>query len=98
MNGKKISNGLTPTPTPPPEATPEPKNDARNPEGGAEDGIAIGGADSEQILTESIDDLPLSEVATYIYPPSDSYTEARLAIRAFNTGYKFLKAYLNWRV
>ena len=49
-------------------------------------------------LTDSIDDLPMSEVATYIYPSSDTYIEARLAIRAFNTGYKFLKAYLNWRV
>ena len=98
MNGKRISNKMTPTPTPSPEATPDPKNDARNADKGAEDGYAKGSTEDEQTLTDSIDDLPMSEVATYIYPPSDSYVEARLAIRAFNTGYKFLKAYLNWRV
>lgn len=98
MNGKRASNSLTPTPTPPPEATPEPNKDARNADKGAEDGYAKGSSEDEQTLTDSIDDLPMSEVATYIYPPSDSYIEARLAIRAFNTGYKFLKAYLNWRV
>ena len=98
MNGKRISNRMTPTPTPSPEATPDPKNDARNAEKGAEDGYAKNSSEDEQTLTDSIDDLPMSEVATYIYPPSDSYVEARLAIRAFNTGYKFLKAYLNWRV
>ena len=98
MNGKSISNRLTPTPTPSPEATPDPQNDVRNAEKGAEDGYAKGSSEDEQTLTDSIDDLPMSEVATYIYPPSDSYVETRLAIRAFNTGYKFLKAYLNWRV
>ncbi|MCR4775396.1 MAG: hypothetical protein K5869_03360 [Saccharofermentans sp.] len=98
MNGKRISNRMTPTPTPSPEATPDPKNDARNAEKGTEDGYAKNSSEDEQTLTDSIDDLPMSEVATYIYPPSDSYVEARLAIRAFNTGYKFLKAYLNWRV
>lgn len=98
MNGKRASNSLTPTPTPPPEATPDPNKDARNADKGAEDGYAKGSSEDEQTLTDSIDDLPMSEVATYIYPPSDSYVEARLAIRAFNTGYKFLKAYLNWRV
>jgi hypothetical protein len=98
MDGKRISNKLTPTPTPPPEATPDPKNDTRNADKGAEDGYAKGSSEDEQTLTDSIDDLPMSEVATYIYPSSDTYVEARLAIRAFNTGYKFLKAYLNWRV
>ena len=98
MQGMRLSDSLTPTPTHPPEATPEPKNDGRNPEKGAEDGYASGSNEYEQTLTESIDDLPMSEVATYIYPSSDTYIEARLAIRAFNTGYKFLKAYLNWRV
>ncbi|MCR5340452.1 MAG: hypothetical protein K6E60_03800 [Saccharofermentans sp.] len=98
MNGKSISNRLTPTPTPSPEATPDPQNDMRNADKGAEDGYAKGSSEDEQTLTDSIDDLPMSEVATYIYPPSDSYVETRLAIRAFNTGYKFLKAYLNWRV
>ena len=98
MDGKRISNKLTPTPTPPPEATPDPKNDVRNADKGAEDGYAKGSTEDEQTLTDSIDDLPMSEVATYIYPSSDTYVEARLAIRAFNTGYKFLKAYLNWRV
>lgn len=98
MNGKRISNSLTPTPAPPHEATPDPKNNSRNADKGAEDGYASGSNEDEQTLTDSIDDLPMSEVATYIYPPSDSYIEARLAIRAFNTGYKFLKAYLNWRV
>jgi hypothetical protein len=98
MQGMRLSDSLTPTPTPPPEATPDPKNDGRNPEKGAEDGYASGSNEYEQTLTESIHDLPMSEVATYIYPSSDTYIEARLAIRAFNTGYKFLKAYLNWRV
>ena len=97
MNGKKIKNA-TPTPTPPPEDVNDPRNEKRTPEGGGEDGYYKGSGEDELTLSESIDDLPMSEVATYIYPPSDSYTEARLAIRAFNTGYKFLKAYLNWRV
>ena len=97
LNGKKIKN-VTPTPTPPPEDAPDPNNEKRNPESGGEDGYVRGSGEDELTLSESIDDLPMAEVVTYIYPPSDSYTEARLAIRAFNTGYKFLKAYLNWRV
>ncbi len=63
-----------------------------------EDGLTPGGALENQIITDSMDDLPMSEMASFIEPVPDYYDETRTVIKACNTCYKFLKEYLNWKV
>lgn len=65
---------------------------------GAEDGLIPGGNSDMQILTDSIDDLPLSEIETYIKPDESNYADIRLMVHMCNTCYKFFKDYLNWLV
>jgi len=65
---------------------------------GAEDGIVPGSDSDKQILTDSIDDLPLSEIETYITPDEQYYADTRLMVHMCNTCYKFFKDYLNWLV
>ncbi|MBQ6016828.1 MAG: hypothetical protein IKH82_05390 [Clostridiales bacterium] len=64
----------------------------------SEDGLTPGGDAENQIITDSIDDLPMSEMASFVQPVSEAYDETRTVIRACNTCYKFLKEYLNWKV
>ena len=63
-----------------------------------EDGLTPGGDADNQIITDSIDDLPMSEMASFVQPVPEAYDETRTVIRACNTCYKFLKEYLNWKV
>lgn len=63
-----------------------------------EDGLTPGGSSDNQIFTESIDNLPMSEIATFIKPVPDRYDQTRTVVKACNTCYKFLKEYLNWKV
>ncbi len=63
-----------------------------------EDGLTPGGLTENQIITDSMDDLPMSEMASFIAPVPDYYDETRTVIKACNTCYKFLKEYLNWKV
>ncbi len=65
---------------------------------GAEDGMVTGGDIDKQILTDSIDDLPLSEIETYIVPDEQYYGDTRLIVHMCNVCYKFFKDYLNWLV
>lgn len=65
---------------------------------GAEDGLNSGGSTDDQIFTESLDDLPMTEMASFIEPLSDRYDQTRTVVKACNTCYKFLKEYLNWKV
>ena len=65
---------------------------------GAEDGLNSGGSTDDQIFTESLDDLPMTEMASFIEPLSDRYDQIRTVVKACNTCYKFLKEYLNWKV
>lgn len=65
---------------------------------GAEDGLITGTDPDKVILTDSIDDLPLSEIETYIKPDDQYYNDTRLMVHMCNTCYKFFKDYLNWLV
>lgn len=65
---------------------------------GAEDGLITGADPDKIILTDSIDDLPLSEIETYIEPDDQYYNDTRLMVHMCNTCYKFFKDYLNWLV
>jgi major membrane immunogen (membrane-anchored lipoprotein) len=65
---------------------------------GAEDGLSSGSSTDDQIFTESLDDLPMTEMASFIEPLSDRYDQIRTVVKACNTCYKFLKEYLNWKV
>lgn len=49
-------------------------------------------------LVGSIDDLPVSEISTFVNAPQGYYREVRITARCLNTCYKFLKDYLNWLV
>lgn len=63
-----------------------------------EDGLITSGNSDDQILTDSIDDLPMSEIASLVEPVPNAYDQTRTVIKACNTCYKFLKEYLNWKV
>ena len=64
----------------------------------SEDGLTPGGDSENQIITDSLDDLPMSEMASFIEPTPEAYEQTRTVIKACNTCYKFLKEYLNWKV
>ncbi|MCR5615448.1 MAG: hypothetical protein K6F45_04725 [Saccharofermentans sp.] len=76
----------------------EPSSPANTNPNGAEDGMISGGDNDAQTLTDSIDDLPLSEIETYIVPDIQYYSDTRLMVHMCNTCYKFFKDYLNWLV
>lgn len=63
-----------------------------------EDGITFGGNTDDQIFTDSLDDLPMSEMQSFVVPVPEAYDQTRTVIKACNTCYKFLKEYLNWKV
>ena len=63
-----------------------------------EDGITFGGNADDQVFSESLDDLPMSEMQSFVVPVPDAYDQTRTVIKACNTCYKFLKEYLNWKV
>lgn len=64
----------------------------------SEDGLTSGGDSDQQIFTDSLDDLPMSEMASFIKPDQKCYEQTRTVVKACNTCYKFLKEYLNWKV
>ena len=64
----------------------------------SEDGLNSSGNTDDQVITDSIDDLPMSEIASLVEPVPDAYDETRMVVKACNTCYKFLKEYLNWKV
>jgi len=85
------SEVLTPTATP----TPYPTVDPGDVDGG-EDGVAED--EGSQVVTDSFDSLPLSEISSYLTAPPTVYPQMRVAVKSVNTCYKFLKDYLNWLV
>ena len=64
----------------------------------SEDGIIFGGNSDDQVFTDSLDDLPMSEMQSFVVPVPEAYDQTRTVIKACNTCYKFLKEYLNWKV
>ena len=65
---------------------------------GSEDGVINENSQSDNSLTESIDDLPLTEIASYIDSVPGAGASSKLAVTCINTCYKFMKDYLNWLV
>ena len=63
-----------------------------------EDGVTFGGNSDDQIFSDSLDDLPMSEMQSFVVPVPEAYDQTRTVIKACNTCYKFLKEYLNWKV
>lgn len=61
---------------------------------GGEDGVIQGGNDD--ILTDSVDGLPVSEIRTCIEGVPGDRARCISMITAVNTAYKFLKEYLDW--
>ena len=64
----------------------------------SEDGLNSGNSYDDQIITNSLDDLPMSEMASFIEAVPERYDQTRTVVKACNTCYKFLKEYLNWKV
>jgi len=89
-SGNEANDPALPSPTPYVEQDLSPD--------GSEDGIINTGRESDQILTDSIDDLPMSEIVTRITPVNNAFDETRQVVHICNTCYKFLKDYLNWLV
>lgn len=65
---------------------------------GAEDGVVNPNDPNSGLLTDSIDDLPMSEIASFIDAIPGAGRESVLGITCINTCYKFMKDYLNWLV
>ena len=61
---------------------------------GGEDGIVQG--DSENILSESVDGIPLSEIRTFIDGIPTAENEVAATLSTVNLAYKFMREYLNW--
>jgi len=86
-----------------PDITTAPQNDdisTANPADydSTEDGLTPGGEADNQIFSDSIDDIPMTEIASKVDPIPEAYEQTRMVISACNTCYKFLKEYLNWKV
>lgn len=86
-----------------PDITTTPQNDdfpSANPADydSSEDGLTPGGEAENQIFSDSIDDIPMSEIASKVDPIPEAYDQTRMVISACNICYKFLKEYLNWKV
>ena len=63
-----------------------------------EDGLTPDGGIENNIISDSLDDLPVSELQSFVAPVPEAYEETRTVIKACNTCYKFLKEYLNWKM
>ena len=65
---------------------------------GAEDGVINSDTQSDNTLIDSIDDLPMSEISSYINVVPGAGEASKVAVTCLNTCYKFMKEYLNWLV
>jgi len=84
-----------PTPSPIPTEIPIPEDNGLD---GSEDGIIDSKDPVDSILTDSVDQIPMSEIATEIPAINGALKQSRLTVTCINTCYKFLKEYLNWLV
>jgi len=88
---------LTSTPTPVPTEAPTPTpTQAPSHVGiiGGEDGVVQG--DTGNILSESVDGIPMSEIRTFIEGLPDNQSRCEAALSTVNLAYKFMREYLNW--
>ena len=97
---KETENTPTPLPTDAnmSEAETVPAETTRDPSEigviGGEDGVVSG--DSGNILSESVDGIPLSEIRAYIDGIPDDPTRSAALLSTVNSAYKFIREYLNW--
>ncbi len=90
-----LSSANTPTPMPTVPATPTPtKVPSQIGVVGGEDGVVQG--DTGDILSESVDGIPLSEIRTYIEGLPDAQNACSATLSTINQAYKFMREYLNW--
>ncbi|MBR2751109.1 MAG: hypothetical protein IKD90_08260 [Clostridiales bacterium] len=82
---------LTATATPAPTPTSAPSQIGVV---GGEDGVVTG--DSGNILSESVDGIPLSEIRTYIQGLPEMKSQCSATLSTINVAYKFMREYLNW--
>ena len=61
---------------------------------GGEDGVVTG--DATNVLSESIDGIPMSEIRSYIDGITDKAEESAALLSTVNQAYKFMREYLNW--
>ncbi|MBO4473396.1 MAG: hypothetical protein J5750_00635 [Clostridiales bacterium] len=84
-NTKKTSETVAPT------ATSEPSEIGVI---GGEDGVVS--ADADNILSDSVDGIPLSEIRTYIDGSPEAQEQTAALLSTVNETYKFMREYLNW--
>ena len=61
---------------------------------GGEDGVVQG--DSGNILSESVDGIPMSEIRTHIDGLMSNQEKCMAVLSTINIAYKFMREYLNW--
>ena len=61
---------------------------------GGEDGVVSG--DGANVLSESVDGIPMSEIRTYIDGLADDRSRSAALLTTVNQAYKFIREYLNW--
>ena len=61
---------------------------------GGEDGVVSG--DGANVLSESVDGIPMSEIRTYITGIPDDQRRCAALLSTVNEAYKFMREYLNW--
>jgi Major membrane immunogen, membrane-anchored lipoprotein len=61
---------------------------------GGEDGMVSG--DGANVLSESVDGIPMSEIRTYIDGLADDRSRSAALLTTVNQAYKFIREYLNW--
>lgn len=61
---------------------------------GGEDGVVSG--DTSNVLSDSVDGIPMSEIRSYIDGVSGKPDESAALLSTVNQAYKFMREYLNW--
>ncbi len=61
---------------------------------GGEDGVVSG--DGANVLSESVDGIPMSEIRTYIDGLTDDKAKSAALLTTVNQAYMFIREYLNW--
>ena len=61
---------------------------------GGEDGVVASG--DENVLSDSVDGIPMNEIRTRIDGLSDDKSRSAALLTAVNQAYKFIREYLNW--
>ncbi|MBP5417844.1 MAG: hypothetical protein J6Y58_10035 [Clostridiales bacterium] len=106
---KEETGDTTPTPTPEITQSPDPSDPSSSSVSptpsptaipsqidviGGEDGVVSG--DDANVLSDSVDGIPMSEIRAYIDGLPDDKTRTAALLTTVNQAYKFIREYLNW--